>query len=132
VKRQRGFTLIETMVAIALLAVIVITVLSGFSATTIATTRHQQETNLDRVTRSNIEFVKSQAYITSAGVGTNPNYQHIVAAGFNFSTTILFYNKNSNPTFAATNTDTGLQEIIVTVTGPGPVSEQVNFLKELP
>jgi prepilin-type N-terminal cleavage/methylation domain-containing protein len=125
-RRQRGFTLIETMVAVALLAVIVITVLSGFSATTIATTRHQQETNLDRVTRSDIEFIKSQTYLAAA------NYAHLTVSGFSFSTTVLHYNKNSNPTFAAGNPDTGLQEISLTVSGPGAVSEQVAFLKELP
>ena len=59
---RRGFTLLETTVAIALLAVIIVTILGAFSAITIATRRHQQQTTLDLVTRQEAEFIKSQAY----------------------------------------------------------------------
>ena len=92
---KRGFSLIETTVALALLAVIVVTVLSGFSATTLAATRHQQETTLDRMTRSDAEYIKSQPYLAAA------NYAHLSLGGYSFSTQVLHYNKNSNPTFAA-------------------------------
>jgi prepilin-type N-terminal cleavage/methylation domain-containing protein len=127
-RSRRGFTLIETMVALALLTVIVIAVLSGFSATTIATTRHQQETTLDRVSRSDAEYIKSQTYLAAA------TYQHLTVSGYAFSTQVLHYNKNFNPTFAPNppNTDTGLQEIILTVTGPNGITEQLDFLKESP
>jgi prepilin-type N-terminal cleavage/methylation domain-containing protein len=123
---KRGFSLIETTVAMALLAVIVVAVLGGFSATTLAATRHQQETTLDRMTRSDAEYIKSQPYLVGA------NYAHLSLGGYSFSTQVLRYDKNSNPTFAAGNADTGLQEIILTVTGPNGIREQLDFLKELP
>jgi prepilin-type N-terminal cleavage/methylation domain-containing protein len=126
VKARRGFTLIETTVAIALLAIIVVTVLSGFSATTLAATRHQQETTLDRITRSDAEYIKSQAYLAAA------NYSHLTVSGYSFSIQVLHYDKNATPTFATGNADTGLQEIILTVSGPNGIREQLDFLKELP
>jgi prepilin-type N-terminal cleavage/methylation domain-containing protein len=125
-RRQRGFTLIETTVAMALMAIIVVTILSAFSAVTIAAGRHQQETTLDRLTRSYAEYVKSQLY------DPNANYPKWSVSGFLFNYTIQHYNKNSNPQFSPTNTDTGLQEIILTVTGPNGITEQLDFLKESP
>ena len=79
---RRGFTLIETTVAIALLAVIIVTILGAFSAITIATRRHQQQTTLDLVTRQEAEFIKSQAY--SAAPKATP-YSNIAVGGYNFS-----------------------------------------------
>jgi len=125
-RRKRGFSLIETMVAIALMAIIVVAILSAFSAITLAANRHQQETTLDRITRSDAEYIKSQTYLAAA------NYAHLSLGGYSFSTQVLHYDKNSNPTFAAGNPDTGLQEIILTVSGPNGIREQLDFLKELP
>jgi prepilin-type N-terminal cleavage/methylation domain-containing protein len=125
-RRRRGFSLIETSVAVALLAVIIVTVLSGFSATTLAATRHRQEAALDRLTRSDAEYIKSQAY-NAAG-----NYSHLSASGYTFSYQLMHYNKNSNPQFATTNPDTGLQELALTVSGPNGISETLYVLKELP
>jgi type II secretory pathway pseudopilin PulG len=124
--RKGAFSLIETAVAVALLAIIVVSILSGLSATTLAATRHQQETTLDRITRSDAEYIKSQPYDATA------SYPNLVVSGYSFTYQVLHYNKNSNPTFAAGNTDTGLQEIVLTVSGPNSISEQLNFLKEQP
>ena len=124
--RERGFSLIETMVAVALLAIIVVAVLSGFSATTLAASRHQQETTLDRITRSDAEYIKSQPYDPAAG------YPNQSVSGYSFSYQVLHYNKNANPQFAAGNADTGLQQLNLTVTGPNGITEQLDFLKEQP
>ncbi|HEX3629302.1 MAG TPA: type II secretion system protein [Candidatus Dormibacteraeota bacterium] len=128
--RQRGFTLIETTVAVGLLAVIVVAVLSGFSATTLAAVRHQQETTLDRTIRSDAEYIKSQAYNPAATA--NAGYANLSLSGYSFSFQVLHYSKNANPQFAAANPDSGLQEVILTVTGPNAINEQLDFLKELP
>ena len=123
-RQKRGFTLIETMIAVGLLAIIVVSVLSAFSATTLAATRHAQLTALDRLTRSDAEYIKSQAYSTT---GT---YANLTAAGYTFSYQAKFYDPATND--FTSPTDNGLQEIILTVSGPNGASEQLNFLKVQP
>jgi prepilin-type N-terminal cleavage/methylation domain-containing protein len=127
-KRRRGFSLIETTVAIALLAVIIVTILSAFSAITIAARRHQQETTLDLVTRQDAEYIKSQAY--SATPAATP-YTNIVVAGYSFSYQTYYYDPVAT-TFKTTNPDNGLQELVLTVTGPNNATEALDFLKVQP
>ena len=130
-KRRRGFTLIETTIAIALLAVIIVAILSAFSAITIAARRHQLETTLDLVTRQEAEFIKSQAY--SATPKATP-YTNIAVGGYGFSYQVLYYDSTMPPAqqFQAGNADNGLQELILTVTGPNGVTETLDFLKVQP
>ncbi len=127
-KRQRGFTLIETTVAIALMAVIIVTILSAFSAITLAALRHQQESTLDLVTRRDAEFIKSQAY--SATPKATP-YTNIAVAGYSFSYQTYYYDPVLK-TFATINADNGLQELVLTVTGPKNATETLDFLKVQP
>jgi prepilin-type N-terminal cleavage/methylation domain-containing protein len=127
-KRRRGFTLIETTVAIALMAVIIVTILSAFSAITLATRRHQQESTLDLVTRWDAEYIKSQAY--SATPPATP-YTNIAVAGYSFSYQTLYYDPLTK-TFTVINADNGLQELVLTVTGPNNASETLDFLKVQP
>jgi prepilin-type N-terminal cleavage/methylation domain-containing protein len=125
---RRGFTLVETMVALALLAVIVVTILSAFSATTLAVARHQQQTSLDRLTRSDAEFVKSQTYVVSAGAN---GYGNIAAAGYSFSYQVLY----CDPVLAtctALPPVVGLQEILLTVSGPNGSQQTLDFMKVQP
>ena len=118
---KRGFTLLETLIAVTLLAIIVVSILGAFSATTLAATRHAQLTALDLWTRSEAEYIKSQAYSATGA------YTNITAAGYTFSYQVSFYDPATN-TFNAP-TDNGLQEITLTVTGPNSASEQLEFLK---
>jgi type II secretory pathway pseudopilin PulG len=127
-RRKQGFSLIETTVAIALLAVIVVSVLGAFSAITIAATRHQQATSLDRLVRSDAEYIKSQTY--SATPKATP-YLNLSASGYTFSYQVLYYNKGTN-TFTTANADDGLQQLVLTVTGPNAITETVRFLKVNP
>ncbi len=129
-RRQHGFTLIETTVAIALLAVIIVTILSAFSAITLAARRHQQESTLDLVTRWDAEYIKSQAY--SATPPATP-YTNIAVAGYAFSYQVLYYDPVAK-TFAPApgNADNGLQELVLTVTGPNNAREALDFLKVQP
>jgi prepilin-type N-terminal cleavage/methylation domain-containing protein len=128
-RRLRGFSLIETTVALALLGVIVVTIMSSFSAVTLAATRHQQETTLDRLTRSDAEYIKSQIY--SATPKATP-YLSLTASGYTFAYQVLYYAAGAPPTFLAANPDVGLQEIVLTVSGPNGSSETLDFLKERP
>lgn len=127
-KGRRGFTLIETTVAIALMAVIIVTILGAFSAITLATRRHQQESTLDLMTRRDAEFIKSQAY--SATPKATP-YANIAVAGYAFSYQTLYYDPIAK-TFLTTNADNGLQQLVLTVTGPNNARETLDFLKVQP
>jgi prepilin-type N-terminal cleavage/methylation domain-containing protein len=124
--RRKGFSLVETMVALALLGVIVVTVLGSFSTVTLAVRRHTTATSLDRLVRSDAEYVKSQAYATKPGT-----YATLTAAGYTFAVQILYYDPASG-TFATTNADNGLQQIVLTVTATAGGSEQLRFLKVQP
>lgn len=120
---QRGLSLLETMVALALVAVIVVAILLAFSSITIAAGRHQEQTSLDRLIRSGAEFIKAQAY--------SGTYTNMTAPGYTFVNQVLPYDPATN-TFATTNPDQGLQEIFLTVTAPSGGMETLYFLKVRP
>jgi len=123
-KTKAGFSLIETTVAVALLGVIVVTILGAFSAVTIAATRHQQQTTLDRLTRSAAEYIKSQPYAATY-LSLTP-----LPSGFSLSYQVQYY--AAGPSFSTANPDIGLEEIALTVTGPNGSSEILDFLKVHP
>jgi prepilin-type N-terminal cleavage/methylation domain-containing protein len=127
-----GFSLIETMVALALLGVIVVAVLSAFSSATLAGYRHGLDTTLDRLVRSDAEFIKQQAYIPKPPPpGT---YANLAAPGYAFAIQVLYYSPGPVPPrgFSPANPEQGLQEIVLTVTAPGGASETVMFFKVRP
>jgi len=129
--RKRGFSLVETSVAVALLAIIVVAILSAFSSITLAAARHQQETSLDRLTRSDAEYIKSQPY--SINNLLPAAYQNLSSSGYTFAYQVLYYSALTNPpNFNALNADVGLQEIILTVRGPNGSMEVLDLLKEQP
>ena len=126
-KRKRGVSLIETMMAIALLAIIVVSILSAFSAITIAAARHKQQTTLDLLVRSDAEYIKSQPYSMKPAAYTN-----LAAAGYAFSYQVFYYDSTQTPPFAAAYADNGLQALVLTVNGPNGSRETLYFLKVQP
>ena len=128
---RAGFTLIETMVALGLLGVIVIAVLGAFSSAALAGSRHVVVTNLDRLARSDAEFIKRQGYIRKPPpAGT---YANLAAPGYAFAIQVSYYDPVTR-TFgtSAAYPERGLQQIVLTVSGPGGTSEKLIFFKERP
>lgn len=125
-RRAPGFSMVEAMVAIALLGVIIVTVVSAFSTVSIATRRHGVTINLDRLTRSEAEYIKSQPYRRKPGA-----YANLAAPGYAFAVQVLYYNP-LNQTFSAANNDVGLQEIVLTVTATARGTEILRFFKVRP
>jgi len=124
-----GLTFIEVLIAVALLGVIVVTMMAGLSSITLATVHHRQQTTLDLLVRSDVEYINSQGYHTkTSGVP----YQNIAAAGYTFSAPLVTYWDPTTATFRATNNENGLQQISITVTAPGGGSERVILLKVHP
>ena len=124
---RAGLTFIEVLIAVALLGVIVVTIMAGLSSITLATVHHRQQTTLDLLVRSDVEYIKSQAYSPKPA-----NYTNISASGYAFSITQVLYWDPNTATFAAANNEFGLQEISVTVSAPGGGSEKIIFLKVQP
>ena len=124
-RQKRGFSLMETTVAVALLAIIVVTILSAFSAISLAAARHQQQTALDRLTRSDAEYIKSQPYSPSPAA-----YLNITAGGYSFAPQVQYWAPGVG--FSALNPDIGLQQITLTVNGPNGSRETLIFLKVQP
>ena len=125
-RRQRGFTLVETAIAVALLAVIVISVLSAFSAITVAANRHQGQASLDLLVRSDAEYIKSQLYqVKPAG------YSNLSKPGYTLSSQALYWDPNT-ATFSTTNNENGLQEVVLTGTAPHGGTETLRILKVQP
>lgn len=125
-RRQRGFTLVETAIAVALLAVIVISVLSAFSAITLAANRHQEQASLDLLVRTNAESIKSQPY----SVQNVPKYATVTQAGYAATYTIQYWDPAAQTFTGAV--DQGLQQIVVTVTAPHGGTETLRLLKVQP
>ena len=121
------------MVALALMGIIVVAVLGAFSSATLAAYRHGVDTTLDRLVRSDTEYIKRQAYVPKpppAGAYTNLP----APAGFTFAIQVVYYSPGPVPPrgFGAANPERGLQQITLTATAPGGASEQVIFFKVRP
>jgi prepilin-type N-terminal cleavage/methylation domain-containing protein len=129
-RTRSGFSLVETMVATALVGVIIVAVVSAFSSATLATNRHRLDTTLDRVVRSDAEFIKSQAYRPKPpppGV-----YANLAVPGYVFAVQVLYFSPLGGGSFTVANPDVGLQEIVLTVNAPGGATETLRFLKVRP
>jgi len=131
-RRSTGFSMVETMVALALLGLTVVAVLSAFSSATLAGYRHGQATTLDRLVRSDAEFIKQQAYVPKPPpAGT---YANLAAPpGYAFAIQVSYYDPVTR-TFGTTAAypERGLQQIVLTATAPGGASERLIFLKVRP
>ena len=104
--RESGVTLIEAVVALAVLGTIAVTFLSGLATTSKAVTLADEQTTAESLARSQMEWVKNVDYVYDAteyspapmpGGGDYVNYEAIITA---------------EPLHAS---DDGIQKITVTV-----------------
>lgn len=65
-KSEKGFALIETLVAMALMGIIAVSLLSGVTTVTRANTIHEEQAIAQSLVRSEIEYVKNVQYQYSA------------------------------------------------------------------
>ena len=85
---QRGFTLIETLVGLAIFAAIGVALMSGLSTGYESLAISQERTYAESLAKSQVEHVKSQEYISVANYGAPDVYEvidipvHLAGAGY--------------------------------------------------
>jgi prepilin-type N-terminal cleavage/methylation domain-containing protein len=127
--RTRGFTLIEVVIAIAILGTIAVTFLGALSTSSLALITADQRTTAESLARSQMEFVKNQGYnynsTTSQGTyqkipgipdgysiwSVNANNQTVNGGASNPVTGIAWNSTLNKPV----TTDTGLQKIALLI-----------------
>lgn len=75
--RSRGFTLIEVLIAIALLGTIAIAVLSGLATASAALILADRRATAESLARSQMEFVENQGYINATSPAWQVTYQRL-------------------------------------------------------
>jgi prepilin-type N-terminal cleavage/methylation domain-containing protein len=122
--RSRGFTLIEVVIAIAILGTIAITFLGALSTSSLALITADQRATAESLARSQMEFVKNQNYTDASGPAWQVTYQRLpnIPTGYSICSVNWTTNQTANcgsaPTMSiiaialnSTTSDSGLQKI---------------------
>lgn len=79
---QKGLSLVEVLIALAILGVVAVVFLSSLATSSKATIIADERTNAESLTRSELEYIKSQPFseapwsyiVSTTGYSTNSNY----------------------------------------------------------
>ena len=126
-KSEKGFSLIEVLVALALLGIIAAGFLLAVSTATKAVLIAGERTTAESMARSQMEYVKEQEYMP-AEIGSVATYFEIDISETHPNYSIWSYNRSSPPPVEdivaipwdaeggqAENEDTGLQKITIVI-----------------
>lgn len=103
-RNQSGFTLLESLLALALLGLVVVAFVTGLGTGTRAVITGNEQATAESLARSQLEYVKDAAYqFVPANYGLDPSLQ--IPASWSISTNVT----------AIHSTDDGLQEVTVLV-----------------
>ncbi len=108
-RNQKGFTLIEVLVSLALLGIIATGILGALGTSSKATVTNDVQTTAQNLAQGQMEYVRNQPY----DVGSPPEYALIsnVPAGYSVSCTVT----RLDPEGDGSDDDDGLQKIVVAV-----------------
>jgi type II secretory pathway pseudopilin PulG len=121
---ERGLSLVEQLIALALLGILVITLLYALSGATVAVgVVDEQVTSLNLAT-SALESVRVMTYVTVTGITPSVVYTPslVTPAGYGVSVA-------SSVFLSGSTVITGLQWLTATVTHNGRVAVQISDLK---
>jgi len=113
--RSRGFTLIEVVIAIALLGIIGITTLGALSTASLALITADKRATAESLARSQMEFVKNQFY---DDINIPPQYTLLPEIPVGYNITIEAERLNPNPNNPP-DEDDGIQQITVIISRDG-------------
>jgi prepilin-type N-terminal cleavage/methylation domain-containing protein len=114
--RSRGFTMLEVVIAIALLGIIAISILTSLSAASAALIIADRRATAESLARTQMEYVKHSDYDNDLAedhpeYSLDPQIQTTLPPNFSVVTTAVRLDHDENP-----NDDDGIQLITVTVT----------------
>ena len=116
---SRGFSMLEVVIAIALLGIIAVSVMSALQTAALAFIIADRRATAESLARTQIEWVRYSPYLGDPEDGP-PQYSLDPAItlppDYSVVTTAIRSNKDWNP-----NDDDGIQEITVTVSHDGQV-----------
>ena len=113
-KNEKGFTLIEVMIAIALLGIIAVAFLGALATASRALVIADERTTAESVARSQMEYVKNQNY---DAINDPPQYSLLSSIPDGY--TIVVTAERLDPVGDGTGNDDGIQKITVTVSHNG-------------
>lgn len=108
-KDQKGFSLIEVAIAIALLGIIAVAFLSALGTASKVLLVAHERTMAESLARSQMEYIKSQPYVDNYTASTPPDY---VTAGYSANISAQQWDAINHTVSAS---ETGIQKITVTV-----------------
>jgi len=130
-RSQKGLSLIEVLIAVAILGVVAVVFLSSLATSSKAIIIADERTNAESLTRSELEYVKSQPFseaswsyiVSTTGYSTDSNYPswwdatdpdfhklHVEYSGYSANATAEGYDANGD-----SHDDSGIWQITVQV-----------------
>jgi len=109
---QRGMSLVEILVALALLGIAGIAFLSGLTTLFQGVMVSQRSVTMEGLAKSQMEYAKSQPY---DNINNPPEYLSLDSVPANYTVVVSAERVETTPG-GGTSNDTGLQQITVTVT----------------
>lgn len=113
---ETGATLIETLVALALLGIISVAFLSGLATAAKATFIADEQATAESLARSQIEDVKSQDYISNPDPGAYEEIETPDNSNYVVEIDAIPIDPVTGEPIVPPDTDEGIQRITVTVT----------------
>ena len=118
-KKEKGFSLVEVIIALALLGIIAVTVLGALSTASKAIFIADERATAESLARTEMEYVKTCTYDYYEG-GVSPSYEQVdvespTHPGYFISVEAIPIDPDTGEALANPDDDEGIQKIIVTV-----------------
>jgi len=117
--RSRGLSMLEVVIAIALLGIIAVSVLSALQTAALALISADRRATAESIARTQMEWVRYSPYDNLLEDGHpqySPDPQITLPPDYSVVTTAIRLNKDENP-----DNDDGIQEITVAVSHDGRI-----------